>query len=101
MSSNFNMNFDPVVKQQFAQLTANYGLTIAQAFKLFANQSIKTGVLPLSFDWQKPIDTESMENLSDKTLRAIAQGRSDYQAGKLDLLAPDEAIQALQELSRG
>ncbi|STZ13709.1 addiction module antitoxin, RelB/DinJ family [Moraxella caviae] len=62
------MHFDPVVKQQFAQLTANYGLTVAQAFKLFANQSIKTGVLPLSFDWQKPIENNelSIDNLNSK-----------------------------------
>lgn len=103
MSNNFNMNFDPIVKKQFAQLTANYGLTVAQAFKLFANQAIKTGVLPLSFDWQKPINTTemSMDNLNEKTLKAIEKGRKDYQKGLLDKFEPENAIEAIQELSRG
>lgn len=93
MSNNFNMNFDPVVRQQFAELTANYGLTVAQAFKLFANQAIKTGVLPLSFDWER------VPALNSQTQQAVAQGQADYQAGRLDVLAPDDAIQALQALS--
>lgn len=103
MSSNFNMSFDPSVKQQFAQLTANYGLTVAQAFKLFANQAIKTGVLPLSFDWQKPIDAPELgaDDLNPKTKKAIAQGRADYKAGKLDKIHPDEAMKALLDIARG
>lgn len=100
MSNNFNMNFDPVVKQQFAQLTANYGLTMAQAFKLFANQAIKTGTLPLSFDWQKPVEEKESKSLNAKTLQAIEQGRADYRANKLKKLAPDETIKTLQGLVR-
>ena len=65
MNNNFNMSFDPVIRQQFAELTANYGLTVPQAFKLFANQAVKTGVLPLSFDWQrKNSETEDYESLN-------------------------------------
>lgn len=52
MSNNFNMSFDATTRQQFADILADYGLTVPQAFKLFANQVIKTGVVPLSFDWK-------------------------------------------------
>ena len=64
MSSNFKMSFDTVLRQQFAELTENYGLTAQQAFRLFANQAVKTGRLPLSFDCQGKIsEMENYENL--------------------------------------
>lgn len=44
MSNNFNMSFDPATKEQFAKVVGEYGLTVPQAFKLFANQVIKTGL---------------------------------------------------------
>ncbi|WP_298643460.1 type II toxin-antitoxin system RelB/DinJ family antitoxin [uncultured Cardiobacterium sp.] len=50
-TSNFNMRMDTETREQLRRVLAQYGLTIPQAFKLFANQTIKTGVLPLSFDW--------------------------------------------------
>ena len=46
MSNNFNMSFDPIIRRQFAELAANYGLTVPQAFRLFADQAVETGVLP-------------------------------------------------------
>ncbi|STZ04014.1 type II toxin-antitoxin system RelB/DinJ family antitoxin [Moraxella equi] len=39
MSGNFNMSFDPKVRQEFADVLSGYGLTVPQAFKLFANVS--------------------------------------------------------------
>lgn len=68
MSNNFNMNFDATTRQQFADVLADYGLTVPQAFKLFANQVVKTGVVPLSFDWRN----SQVERVpSDKLLKAI------------------------------
>lgn len=68
MSNNFNMSFDATTRQQFADVLADYGLTVPQAFKLFANQVIKTGVVPLSFDWRN----SQVERVpSDKLLKAI------------------------------
>ncbi|MBR4877870.1 MAG: type II toxin-antitoxin system RelB/DinJ family antitoxin, partial [Rhodocyclaceae bacterium] len=52
-TNNFNMSFDAATRQAFADVLADYGLTVPQAFKLFANQVIKTGVVPLSFDWRE------------------------------------------------
>ena len=68
MNNNFNMSFDPALRKQFTEIVADYGLTAPQAFKLFANQVVKTGIIPLSFDWREP------EKLpSDKLLNAIAE----------------------------
>lgn len=67
MSNNFNMSFDPDTRQAFADVLADYGLTVPQAFKLFANQVIKTGVVPLSFDWRSSVERVP----SDKLLKAI------------------------------
>ena len=63
---NFNMSFDPTTRQAFADVLADYGLTVPQAFKLFANQVIKTGVVPLSFDWRTP-----QYEANPTTIRAI------------------------------
>lgn len=52
--------------------------------------------IPLSFDYQ----ADDLV-LGDQTLQAIKQGRLDYEAGKLDRLEPNEALEALQGLSRG
>lgn len=71
MSSNFNMSFDPATRQAFGELVADYGLTIPQAFKLFANQSIKTGTLALSFDWRA--NTSASKVPSEKLLKAMAE----------------------------
>lgn len=60
------MNFDSVTRQAFADVLSGYGLTVPQAFKLFANQVIKTGVVPLSFDWQN-----SLYEPNAHTIRAI------------------------------
>lgn len=47
MSNNFSMKLDPNLKEEFATLTASYGLTVPQAFKLFAHQAVRTGALRL------------------------------------------------------
>lgn len=76
MATNFNMNFDPVVKQQFAEVLADYGLTVPQAFKLFANQVIKTQSVPLSFDWRT--NKSHKLALGAETIKSLEQGSADY-----------------------
>lgn len=61
------MNFDATTRQQFAAVLADYGLTVPQAFKLFANQVIKTGIVPLSFDWRNTVERVP----SEKLLKAV------------------------------
>lgn len=50
-TTNFNMRLDSEIKEQLSVILADYGLTIPQAFKLFANQIIKTKEVPLTFNW--------------------------------------------------
>lgn len=77
MSGNFNMSFDPKVKQEFADILSDYGLTVPQAFKLFANQVIKTKTVPLSFDWQA-----NEPKLQEQVLTALHANETEQQAGK-------------------
>ncbi len=50
-TANFNMRFDAETKKEFESVLSEYGLTVPQAFKLFANQVIKTRTVPISFDF--------------------------------------------------
>lgn len=93
---NFNMRVEKELKDETSQIFENYGMTTAQAVRMFLVNVAKTKKVPLSFDYQ----ADDLV-LGADTLQAIEQGRLDYQAGKLDRLAPDDAIQALQELTRG
>lgn len=95
-TSNFNVRLDDNLRTEATQILASYGLSPAQAVKLFFNQVVATGKIPLSFDYQANELT-----LGAKTLQAIEQGRADYQAGKLDRFSPDDALEAIVELSRG
>ncbi|ASY41450.1 type II toxin-antitoxin system RelB/DinJ family antitoxin [Taylorella equigenitalis] len=45
------MSFDSEAREALAQVLKEYGLTVAQAFKLFANQVVRTRVVPLDFNW--------------------------------------------------
>ena len=76
MSGNFNMSFDPKVRQEFADVLSGYGLTVPQAFKLFANQVSKTKTVPLSFDWQ------ANDELCEQVLVALNANEQEKQAGK-------------------
>lgn len=82
MSGNFNMNFDPVVKQQFAEILAEYGLTVPQAFKLFANQVIKTKVVPLTFDWKANEAVQQEYQLNENIIALLEQNQIEQLQGK-------------------
>ena len=93
---NFNMRVEKELKDETSQIFENYGMTTAQAVRMFLVNVAKTKKIPLAFDYQ----ADDLV-LGTETLQAIEQGRLDYQAGKLDRLTPDEAIQALQGIARG
>lgn len=93
---NFNMRVEKELKDETAQIFENYGMTTAQAIRMFLVNVANTRKIPLAFDYQA-----NDLVLGAETLKEIEQGRLDYQAGVLDRLAPDNALNALQELSRG
>lgn len=49
-STNFNMRLDRETKEQLEAILNEYGLTVPQAFKMFAHQVIRTRKVPLTFD---------------------------------------------------
>lgn len=51
-TSNFNVRLDENLKIEATQILAGYGLSPAQAVKLFFNQVVATQKVPLSFDFQ-------------------------------------------------
>ncbi len=85
---NFNMRLEKDLKDETAQIFENYGMTTAQAIRMFLVNVAKTRKIPLSFDYQA-----NDLVLGAKTLQEIEQGRLDYQAGALDRLAPDNITQ--------
>ncbi len=90
MSSNFNMRMDSHTKEQLNQVLSEYGLTVPQAFKLFANQVIKTKQVPLSFDWATDIDYEQ----NPTTMEAI----DDVRKGKVTRVdSADELMQVIKD----
>lgn len=74
-SNQFNMSFDSHTKEQFSRVLSTYGLTVPQAFKLFANQVIKTGKVPLSFDWAE-------HELNDKVATILKKNDAEQKKGK-------------------
>lgn len=64
-TTNFNLRLDQDLRDRAFPVFDRYGLSAAQAFKLFLNQVAETGVIPLSFDYAK--------QASKSTLKAIEE----------------------------
>lgn len=88
---NFNMRLDQDLKDRAAQVLECYGLTTAQAIKLFLNQVAETRSVPLSFDYVKE------DVLNQQTKTAVRQGRYDYQAGNLTKYNEQEMMQVIDK----
>ena len=93
---NFNLRIEKELKDEASKIFENYGMTTSQAIRMFLMNVAKTRKVPLTFDYQ-----ENDLVLGTKTLQEVEQGRLDYQNGVLERLEPNNAIEALQELSRG
>ncbi|WP_201537383.1 type II toxin-antitoxin system RelB/DinJ family antitoxin [Psychrobacter ciconiae] len=49
---NFNMRLEKELKDETSQIFENYGMTTAQAVRMFLVHVAKTKKVPLSFDYQ-------------------------------------------------
>lgn len=92
MSNNFNMSFDPIIRQKFAEIVSGYGLTVPQAFKLFANQVVHTKKIPLSFDWQAK--QEQQLELNDAILAVLEKNKQEQVQGKSSKYASFDEMMA-------
>lgn len=95
MNTNFNLRLDENLKSQAFEVIESFGMTPSQFMRLILKQVADTGSLPLSFERRAGAVIPN-----EFTAQAIRQGRADYKAGKLDKFEPENAIEALQELSR-
>lgn len=71
-TTNINMRLDVTTKDQLNEVLGEYGLTIPQAFKLLANQIIRTRSVPLSFE---ATNTEIAYEQNPLTMQAIQDAR--------------------------
>ncbi len=77
--SNLSIRLDDNLKNQADQILAGYGLSTSQAVKLFLNQVVATGKVPLSFDFQA--NSQAPQELTAKALKIIEQNTQEQQQG--------------------
>lgn len=96
-SSNLNIRIDDNLRAEVSQILAGYGLSPAQAVKLFFNQVAATRKVPLSFDFQ----AESDYALTPKAQMRLRQSVREFANGEVDRFdGLDELNQAIAEISR-
>ena len=88
---NFNIRMDESLKERAFPVIESYGMTPAQAVKLFFNQIAATQTIPLSFEHH----ANKIPNAA--TRRAIEEGEADWKAGKLTAYSDlDEMMKDIQ-----
>lgn len=75
-SINYNFRMDKELKERAFPIIESYGLTPAQAFKLFLNQIADTQTIPLSLDYKK-------KQPNAETLAAIQEAIENRKTGRL------------------
>lgn len=77
-SISYNIRIDEELRDKAFPILESYGLTPAQAFKLFLNQVSRTGKIPLSFDYQNGSQDYSLTAQAEarlrQSIREIASG---------------------------
>ena len=94
-SINFNIRMDESLKERAFPIIESYGLTPAQAVKLFFNQIANTRSISLSFNYDNRVPNEATRQAM---LEAVAQRASgDMGKGYTDLNEMMRDIQKWQE----
>nr|WP_314488252.1 type II toxin-antitoxin system RelB/DinJ family antitoxin [uncultured Kingella sp.] len=94
-SINFNIRMDESLKERAFPIIESYGLTPAQAVKLFFNQIANTRSIPLSFNHEDRVPNEATRQAM---LEAVARrASSDMGKGYTDLNEMMRDIQEWQE----
>ncbi|MFT8736823.1 MAG: type II toxin-antitoxin system RelB/DinJ family antitoxin [Zymomonas mobilis] len=87
-ATNFNLRLDKALRDRAFPVFERYGLSAAQAFKLFLNQVAETKTIPLSFDYAKDEPNAITQKAMLEALR-----RTDFS----EALSPAETLKVLQE----
>ncbi len=90
-TTNFNLRLDQDLRDRAFPVFDRYGLTAAQAFKLFLNQVAETGAIPLSFDYAK-----EQPNKATQKAMTEALSRKDFSES---YETPEAALAALQGMN--
>lgn len=93
-TTNLNIRIDENLKAEATQILASYGLSPAQAVKLFFNQVVATHKVPLSFDYQA---TEKQP--ASQLLNAIAEIESGT-CQSYEFETAEHALEALYEMAQ-
>ena len=88
VSENFNIRLDPDLREQAFAVFSRYGLSAAQAFKLFLHQVVKTNAIPLSLNYQ----SEYRPNFETRQAIEEAINRTDFS----DALGLEDALKLLR-----
>ncbi|MDO5059269.1 MAG: type II toxin-antitoxin system RelB/DinJ family antitoxin [Neisseria sp.] len=94
---NFNIRIDKELKDNANQVFENYGMTMAQAFKMFLVNVSHTKKVPLTFDYQavEPV-------LTAKAQERLRQTQQEFADGEFESFKNlDELNQAMAEINRG
>ena len=93
MSINFNIRMDESLKERAFPIIESYGLTPAQAVKLFLNQIADTQALPLSLAYKAGKIPNAV------TTRASEEAIAERNNPTAQTYTLAEAMQAMQELA--
>ncbi|MFW2178348.1 MULTISPECIES: type II toxin-antitoxin system RelB/DinJ family antitoxin [unclassified Moraxella] len=95
---NFNMRLDKGLKERAFPVLESYGLSPAQAFKLFLNQVANTKTVPLTFDWGR----EETNVFNTQAKASILEGQREIAEGRTEVYdSLEQAIQAMSRLANG
>lgn len=92
-SINYNIRMDENLKERAFPVIESYGLTPAQAIKLFLTQIADTNTVPISFDYHA-----KLPNLA--TQKILEQAKIEFGSGQR-YSTVDEAIKAMQGIVDG
>lgn len=90
---NFNIRMDENLKERAFPVIESYGLTPAQAVKLFLNQVATTQTIPISFEH----NVNRIPNAI--TRKAIKEAEAEFATSER-YQTVEEAIAAMQELAK-
>ncbi|MBR1376090.1 MAG: type II toxin-antitoxin system RelB/DinJ family antitoxin [Cardiobacteriaceae bacterium] len=78
-SITFSIRLDSELKKQSFEMIESYGLTPAQAIKMFLTQIVQTQSIPLSLNYQNPQaeETANSQNSEENSLATEAQNQFD------------------------
>lgn len=91
-SVNFNIRMDESLKERAFPIIESYGLTPAQAVKLFLNQIADTRTIPLSFQYH------AERNYNEITRQSLIEAREEFaHAQRYENV--EAALKAMQEIA--